>query len=164
MTTNLGLAGKVAKHVELETVVLKRATIESDFEPDAPPQEIGLSQQYRCRYERKGEPSADRVTIWVDFQFFAKKIEAGEEIGDAVKLDATFVLTYSLPSDLTIEEHCFQHFAEVNGPYNAWPYWRELVQSATGRVGLSGITVPVYRPPKREVDDLPCVASAIDSE
>jgi len=38
-----------------------------------------------------------------------------------------------------------RHFAETNGLYNAWPYWREFVQNTAARMSLPGLTVPVLR-------------------
>jgi preprotein translocase subunit SecB len=36
-------------------------------------------------------------------------------------------------------------FARMNGVYNAWPYLRELIQSTTLRMGLSPLTLPLYK-------------------
>ena len=36
-------------------------------------------------------------------------------------------------------------FAEHSGLHTAWPYWREFVQSATTRLGLPALTIPVFR-------------------
>lgn len=152
MTTNIELAKRIAQHVELDSIVLRRAHVEADFDPQRIPDEIGLSQQYRCEYDVSEQHTTGRISVTVDFKFYAKKIEDGQELGNVVALDAAFLLIYSAPIALDVEERCFKHFSEVNGPYNAWPYWRELVQTATGRVGLSGLTVPVYRPVASEVD------------
>lgn len=154
MTTNIELAKQIARHVTLESISLKKAVIESDL-IDGLPDEVGLSQQYRCRFEKVETADAIKLRVFVDFQFFAKRILDGAETGDAASLDATFVLSYLLPQAFDAEERCYSQFAEVNGPYNVWPYWRELVQTATGRIGLSGITVPVFRPPVVEIEDGP---------
>lgn len=37
-------------------------------------------------------------------------------------------------------------FALVNGAYNAWPYWREFVQSSMSRLDFIGPLVPTFRP------------------
>ena len=36
-------------------------------------------------------------------------------------------------------------FGQVNAVFNAWPYWRELVQSSLARMSMPILTVPVYR-------------------
>lgn len=39
----------------------------------------------------------------------------------------------------------FSAFANVNGLYNIWPYYRELVQSFSSRMGMPPVILPVYR-------------------
>ncbi len=36
-------------------------------------------------------------------------------------------------------------FASLNGVFNAWPYFREFLQSATTRMGLPQFVLPVFR-------------------
>ena len=36
-------------------------------------------------------------------------------------------------------------FAQVNAVFNAWPYWRELVQASLARMSMPALTVPVFR-------------------
>lgn len=151
MTTNIQLARQVASRVQLESITLKRAVIDSDIDVEALPESLVLEQQHRSAFSRQKKGDSHFVTVLVEFQFFARESNA-DSASDLVKLDAEFKLSYSIDGAEEIEDRCFHHFAELNGPYNAWPYWRELVQSATGRVGLSGITVPVFRPISKRVD------------
>jgi preprotein translocase subunit SecB len=148
MATNLELAGQVSRNVELDAVSLRYAKVEAGCEPGELPEEVAVDIQYRTsinRRHRKGDPSAPELAVTVEFKFHVQG--KGEEAPDEIlSLEASYLLTYSLNPAATIEESCFGHFAEVNGPYNAWPYWRELVQSVTGRVGLPGFVVPVFRP------------------
>lgn len=58
---------------------------------------------------------------------------------------AAFALDYELPPAAGFEESRLRAFAMTNGVYNAWPYWREYVQSTTTRMGLPPIIVPVFR-------------------
>lgn len=153
MTTNIELAKKVARHVTLHSVTLCRANIESHFDPLAVPSEVNMMQGHRCEYKNELIDDRKRLSVIAEFKFGAKEVNDGQEIRDLMELDASFLLIYSIPSDLKIEDRCFQYFADVNGPYNAWPYWRELVQTATGRVGLAGVTVPVFRPQAMKVED-----------
>ncbi len=46
-----------------------------------------------------------------------------------------------------IDDGLLQQFAEVNGIYNTWSYIRELVASSFTRLGLSGVLLPIWRPP-----------------
>jgi hypothetical protein len=152
VTTNIQLAKAVAKHVQLRSIVLKSAHVESSIASDGPPEQISVSQQHRCTFEEKRHDEEREIHVTAEFRFVASQDGSGES-SDVVKLDAAFVLIYSLPDDAKFDDRCAKYFAELNGAYNAWPYWRELVQTATGRVGLGGIMVPVYHPIAAEVPD-----------
>lgn len=71
--------------------------------------------------------------------------------GRVVDLSATFLATYRIEEAASFPADALQHFADLKGTYNVWPYWRELVHTFTGRAGLSGIVVPVFKPPVRPV-------------
>jgi len=73
------------------------------------------------------------------------------EGGALVELTAIFLATYRLEGAHAYPHDALQHFAELNGTYNVWPYWRELVQSFAGRAGLPDIVVPVFKPRVREL-------------
>ncbi|MDI6449308.1 hypothetical protein [Anaerobaca lacustris] len=63
----------------------------------------------------------------------------------ALTIDASFVLTYGVNSFDGLTQEGFEQFANLNGVYNAWPYWREFVQNTVGRMGLPPLTIPVFR-------------------
>lgn len=156
MTTNIEMAGKLAREVALQVITLRKANVETDFDPVEIPEELAVSQQYRCAFEKVQETDGIRIDVLIDFTFFAKGIVDGNTVGDVFKLDATFLLVYRTAGDFEVEADCYRYFAEINGPYNCWPYWRELVQTATGRAGLSGFTIPVFRPVSKDVSVAGC--------
>jgi preprotein translocase subunit SecB len=57
-------------------------------------------------------------------------------------------------------------FAKTNAVFNAWPYWREFVQSTTVRMGLPPLVTPVFRfptqPPPTPGPDTSDQATATD--
>jgi Na+/H+ antiporter NhaA len=59
-----------------------------------------------------------------------------------------YELEYMIPSDLKVTKAELTAFAEVNGVYNAWPYFREAVQTLTQRMDLPPVILPVYRVPQ----------------
>ncbi len=69
----------------------------------------------------------------------------GAEPRTILRIHACFLAIYALePSDsgaLTPEQT--DAFGKVNGLFNVWPYWRELVQSVTTRMALPPLTLPV---------------------
>jgi hypothetical protein len=60
-----------------------------------------------------------------------------------------FELGYKLPSDFTASRSELNAFANVNGVFNAWPYFREFVQTTSQKMDLPVILLPVYRVPQR---------------
>lgn len=154
MATNLELAGKVAKCVDLYAVNLRYANVEAKCDPGSLPEEIDVDLQYRASFERiNREGGFSELAVTVEFKFNVKS-KIGDEAGDDVLLlDAGYLLNYWVRDCEGIDEGCYKYFSDVNGPYNAWPYWRELVQSVTGRVGLPGFVVPVFRPESVAVTD-----------
>ncbi len=155
MTTNLDLAGKVARNVELDAVNLRYAKVDVGCEPGELPEEIEVDIQYRTSIDyrqRNGDSSDPELAVMVELKFH---VRGKDEVASAeiISLNAGYLLTYSLNPAAVLDEECFKHFSEVNGPYNVWPYWRELVQSVTGRAGLPGFVVPVFRPAAIEVKE-----------
>lgn len=73
-------------------------------------------------------------------------MSAGLRVAEpAIRIAATFALVYQLPmSDEYTQDH-YDAFGEINGLFNLWPYWRELVQNVTMRMGLPPLTLPVMR-------------------
>lgn len=153
MTTNLQLARQVAKEVQIENVVLRKAEVEAFFGPNSLPSELALIHGFRSEYEIQHSEGSQKLSVIVDFQFEAREATSGELGAIVADLSATFQLMYSLPDEFAAADSCFEQFAAVNGVYNAWPYWRELVQTSTGRIGLPGVVLPVFRPIARELEN-----------
>jgi len=60
-------------------------------------------------------------------------------------IDALYALAYQIDTFDGLIQEGFKQFANLNGIYNAWPYWREFVQSMIGRMSLPPLTIPVFR-------------------
>jgi hypothetical protein len=74
-------------------------------------------------------------------------LSKGQEPGDQspISVDVLFELAYALPDALKIDNEVLREFARVNGAFNAWPYWREYVQSTIARMNLPPLVLPVFR-------------------
>jgi hypothetical protein len=44
-----------------------------------------------------------------------------------------------------LDEDALTSFAQHNAPFQIWPYWREVVQSACSRMGLPRVVLPTHR-------------------
>lgn len=151
MTTNVERAGVVSRHVQIELVTLTDMKMKTSLHELDQPSELRVGYWFRCRHElRPSDP--DRVFVYVELKCEASPGgEARVESGALVDLTATLLVTYRLEGAHAYPRDALQQFADLNGTYNAWPYWRELVQSMTTRAGLSGITAPVFRPKVRQI-------------
>jgi hypothetical protein len=89
--------------------------------------------------------------FWVICHFGAREIYGNpEEEGGEVelwKVEASFRLYYLLKSLDDITHKDLMGFARVNGPYHAWPYWREFLQNMTMRMGLPPVVLDIKPPP-----------------
>ncbi|MBN2216466.1 MAG: hypothetical protein JW719_03725 [Pirellulales bacterium] len=72
----------------------------------------------------------------------------GEDVEgqDGIRVEASYGLIYRITSLKDFTQDHRVGFAQVIGLNNAWPYWREFVQSCTARMGLPPLTLPLVRP------------------
>jgi hypothetical protein len=151
-------AALVSRHVELQAIALKSATVTCSADPTSPPIELVVHQGHRARSELSDE-HPDRLVVYVDLRFGARppqveEVPAEDEAPESqiATLNATYQLHYDLKDAANYPKDALQYFAELNGVYNAWPYWRELVQTVSGRVGLGSFIMPVFRPEAKPIE------------
>ncbi len=137
-------AVSVSQRVELRNVMLTQCG--ANRSPNFDPQREGTELRYGISEVRFGR-GADTKTLFVLPSFNLDVLHSSEGGTDSVlSVSATFVLVYTLDSFEGISERDLEAFSVTNGVFNAWPYWREFVQSTTSRMGIPGsITMPVYR-------------------
>ncbi|WP_419938296.1 hypothetical protein [Candidatus Palauibacter sp.] len=152
MTTNLDRASLVSRNVAIESVNLTHAEMRTGFDPFDPPEVAQLTQRFRCRFELP--PSRlDCLFVQVNLILEGTGAENAEQEQELVSIDATFLAVYRLEDASSYPRDALGHFAELNGTYNVWPYWRELVQTFAARAGMGGLVVPVFKPPIRPVEE-----------
>ncbi|HEV8242927.1 MAG TPA: hypothetical protein VGV60_11205 [Candidatus Polarisedimenticolia bacterium] len=109
-----------------------------------------IPTQVRCTGSSEAtgmrDKTAGQIIVLVRFALSVLKFSAdpAESVAD---ISATLALRYSVPGESlkSFRPEAVQAFAETNGVYNAWPYWRELLQNTAGRLGIPGIVAPVFR-------------------
>jgi hypothetical protein len=72
-------------------------------------------------------------------------VSESEKSEDLVSIRAVFEILYQLPEGLAVGNDELEAFARSNGVFNAWPYFREFVQSMATRMGLPPILLPLFR-------------------
>jgi len=81
------------------------------------------------------------VVTFIDAQLAPKE----EEKNPVVTIKAGFEIRYKLPGDFAASRSEITSFAKTNGVYNAWPYWRELIQNTFARMNLPPVVLPLLR-------------------
>ncbi len=98
------------------------------------------------RRTASGDRSEDGKQVRATVRFTLEgRFEGEESEGSALLIDAVFNAFYEIPSDHQASKEALDFFANANGTFNLWPYWREFVQSTAARMGVAGLIVPTYR-------------------
>jgi hypothetical protein len=106
----------------------------------------------RCSRVRKLPPEGQAVLLdiyvsaqhqLVDGALVAEIKFRTKTVPPSLQADATFYLRYALAS--AVSDRDAASFTKHNAVFNAWPYWRELVQSCALRMGLAPLTMPLLR-------------------
>ena len=85
----------------------------------------------------------DVVAAIVRLRFHAPSPMAKKRDGEeAVLVSAVFHVIYKLTTT-GLPNELVEQFGKINGIFNAWPYWRELLQSTLQRMGLPPIVLPL---------------------
>ena len=108
---------------------------------------VGVGQK-SFKIEHKTDSGMDEGTnrIFVRAHFVLETNEIGTTDKDPFAIiKATFLLIYKTDSLKGITNKAVEHFGNINGIYNAWPYWREFVQNTIVRMNLPPLIIPVFR-------------------
>ena len=103
----------------------------------------GFEQSISYKAQREEVDPSVLLSV-VEFKY--KAFQDGDAVMD---VNGAFVVAYTLENfDIDeVQSDLVDLFCEANDIYNAWPYLRELVGDCASRLGLSGVVLPVWRPP-----------------
>ncbi len=137
---SLELATKVSERVEIQDIRLLASTSRQTPLASSPQIEVRFSHQVEINVDR------DKSLVAVVPRFVMQACPTTQKDQEiAVEVEAVFLLTYSISDLKGLSQTHYESFAQTNGVYNAWPYWREYLQNAITRMGLPVLTVPVFR-------------------
>lgn len=139
---NIASAVKVADRVDLQSVKLLECDCRQ--QPISPKGKKAFDIEEAARFEINQEENIIGVFIQFALNAFGEGVEHKKE-NSFLNIRTTFLLLYKINSMEGLDDTAFRSFAELNGTYNAWPYWREFVQSITSRMELPTLTIPVFR-------------------
>lgn len=140
---------KVANKVELQNIFLiyseVRRSLDADYE-----------------FNKVGAEIASGGTLYEDHKahFIAKvqfslkgKPEGTEDDNEIVSIVNEYIVRYSVADRKGLTKKDIKAFCNINAVYNAWPYWREYVQSMTNRMDIPTLIMPLLKfrgPSKKE--------------
>lgn len=149
-TVSFELAARVSERVEIQDVRLLASTSRQTPLVSSPQIEVRFSHGVNVSVDR------EKSLVAVVPRFVMQALQAGQKQKEvAVEVEAVFLLSYSISDLKGLSPNHYESFAQTNGVYNAWPYWREYLQNAITRMGLPALTVPVFRigsPPKKPTE------------
>ena len=144
------MAAAVARFVELKDVRLVDLSAHVHVERErifaSSGWDLRFQRHLSCRFVDAGK------LVIVDARL---KTEVFSEVKDEskaellVSFECQFMLDYWFPvvggPQGDERERYFDAFANVNGVFNVWPYFREIVQATSARMSIPPIVLPVYR-------------------
>lgn len=153
---------KAESMMQLATVVSERVDIEDIRLVETTARFFGTDQEFPDQVhtfvsrEARAEAKDNRIRVFLTFRLRAEATRNEDEPNrDFLRIDAVFALTYSVSTLEGLSKENLSAFGELNGTFNAWPYWRELVQNFTVRMGLPGLTIPALKVGQRESTSRP---------
>lgn len=147
---DMRMATRVAQEAVLKEIYLANAKISRDPLTESPE---SLSLEHKCSTEVLSHDKEKKLSfILCNFLVAAFSSAAPDKL--VMKIEAAFCTSYvhkSLPDespdddlDVMLEHIDYWHYCNIINPIsNAWPYWREFVQSMSSRMGFPALTVPL---------------------
>ena len=142
---------KIVSVIEIEGVRLREANCRTHIPESEIADEIVANVSHATSIFKK--PDGDGLLVI--HANFSLEIRADNEEGESVvqaEVQGLFELSYKIPDESHFSSDELEAFGEVNAVFNAWPYWREWVQTSLARMALPPLTIPVYRVPKTVKD------------
>ena len=131
-------SSRVAQKAVLEEISLANAKISRDpliVYPEA------LSLEHKCSTDMLSSSYKEKYMVLCIFRVDAFN---GKEPGKLImNIEASFCTSYVKNPDIHIPDDVFEYLMTINPIANAWPYWREFVQSMSARMGFPALTVPL---------------------
>lgn len=133
---------RVIQAVQLEDVRLRSGHFSRRVSSPSEAGKVVVEISHSARAESLPGRSAFQVVF--DGKAALRPAE-GESTEPALEVQVEIELRYAFPKGTEFTPEELAAFAGLNGVFNAWPYFREFLQSATTRMGLPQFVLPVFR-------------------
>ncbi|MXZ73228.1 MAG: hypothetical protein F4Z04_17230 [Acidobacteria bacterium] len=131
---------RIVSVVEIENVRLREAHCRAVH-----PSEIAKTLEVKPWHDAEVIKSGGGESLEIDVAFGLEVADADGEKEFQAEIRGTFELLYRIPADEDFSSEELAAFAQINAVFNAWPYWREFVQTSLARMDMPVLTVPVFR-------------------
>jgi len=135
---------RIISVVQIESVRLCEAHCRSAVHPSEIADSINVKTSTEAAVVK--EPG-DNSSLRVETTFTMEVRSASDEEKLQAEIRGRFELSYEVPGNESFSPEELEGFGHVNAVFNAWPYWRELVQTSLARMAMPPLTVPVFRLP-----------------
>ncbi len=134
------LSQPLTARVQIENVTLLSSKISRNPDLDDAPEKIGINSGFQISGACNDDHSKARIRVRFHLTGL---MDDPEKTADVFEIEAEFALVYAISSFDGLDEANLDAFGRLNGVFNAWPYWREHVQSSLAKLQLPPIIVPV---------------------
>ena len=141
---------RIISVVQIESVRLCEAHCRSVVQPSEIADAIKVTTSRKTAVVK--EPTDDR-SFRIETAFTMEVCSADDDEKLQAEIRGAFELSYEIPDEESFSSEELEAFGEVNAVFNAWPYWRELVQASLARMLLPPLTLPVFRVLHAKTDD-----------
>lgn len=138
---------KIISVVQIEDIRVCEASCRSLVRPAGIAESVGEMTSIDADVVKK--PEGDGLLL-IRTKFNLEIRASGGDGELQAEVRGIFELSYQVPADEKFSSDELKGFGEVNAVFNAWPYWRELVQSSLARMSMPVLTAPVHRLPSNE--------------
>lgn len=145
--SQLKLVAQITPHVEIEDVRLLRLSAKVYANGDA-----DAGRKVRLQLSTSSRCSQVGTKLAAEVRFGVRGVQEQDATKRVVDLSAVLELSYRLSKEVELTPQQLRAFGKVNALYNAWPYWRELVQTTVARMGLPRLIVPVFRVARPKIE------------
>jgi preprotein translocase subunit SecB len=137
--SNMPTVSKIRQYLNLKNIYLLEAKIESDPTTRSPK---GAKLDHKYGSEIISEEN-NNFDVKCNFLIIANRKEVPDI--NLLKIEASFVLEYYYEDNLRLKHEDIVNFVKIYPLYMAWPYWRELVQNLTSRMGFPALTISLVK-------------------
>lgn len=134
---------EVVKTVQIDRIFLVESSARRNVEDPRKYRQVDLIIAHNAHLHGREN---NRFVVHAPIRVTVKEPENNEEL---VRAKVMLQISYSLPEQVSdgISDEQLEAFAQLNGTFNAWPYWREYVHQVFQRMELPSIVLPLYRKP-----------------